>query len=64
MQAKCKDFGFKLVVIDGLLGKETSFGKELEELKARCEDAYEWGTCTCIPGMVDYLSNSAVKIVI
>jgi len=52
-----KDFGFKLVVIDSLLGKETSFGKELEKLKAACEDAYEWGTYTCIPEMADYLAG-------
>lgn len=52
-----KDFGFKLVVIDGLLGKETSFGKALEELKASTEDAYEWGTYTCIPEMVRFVEE-------
>lgn len=34
-----KDFGFKLVVVDALLDKQTSFGDELQRLKERKRSA-------------------------
>ena len=52
-----KDFGFKLVVIESLLDKETSFGQTLEEMKNKYEDSYEWGTYTCIPEMVSFIEG-------
>lgn len=52
-----RDFGFKLIVINSLLNLETSFGHELQEMKERYEDSYEWGSYTCIPEMQKYLEE-------
>lgn len=52
-----RDFGFKLIVINSLLNEETSFGRELQEMKERYEDSYEWGSYVCIPEMLKYLEE-------
>ncbi len=53
-----KDFGFKLIVIESLLDKETSFKEELEKMKEKYIVPYEWNyTFTCIPEMLDFFEN-------
>ncbi len=52
-----EDFGFKLVVINSLLGKETSFAKELEEMQEKYVDEYDGDGYECIPEMVEYFEN-------
>ena len=52
-----EDFGFKLVVINSLLGKDTSFAKELEEMQEKYVDEYDGDGYECIPEMVDYFEN-------
>ncbi len=52
-----EDFGFKLVVISSLLEEETSFSKELEEMKEKYVDEYDGDGYECIPQMVDYFEN-------
>lgn len=42
------DFGFKLIVINSLLDKETSFASSLREMEKRYTDNYEYGTYQCI----------------
>lgn len=37
-----EDFNFKLIVIDSLLEKETSFSKQLKELGKKHAATYEW----------------------
>ena len=51
------DFGFKLVVINALLGKETSFSAELEKMKETYVDTYDGDGYECIPEMVAYFEN-------
>lgn len=52
-----EDFGFKLVVINSLLGKETSFAKELEEMQEKYVDEYDGDGYECIQEMVEYFEN-------
>lgn len=52
-----RDFGFKLIVINSLLGKETSFSEELERMKEKYVDDYDGEMFVCIPEMVDYFEN-------
>lgn len=52
-----EDFGFKLVVIGSLLGKDTSFAEELEEMQEKYVDEYDGDGYECIPEMVDYFEN-------
>ena len=52
-----RDFGFKLIVINSLLNEETSFGHELQQMRERYEDSYEWGSYACIPEMLKYLED-------
>lgn len=52
-----EDFGFKLVVIDSLLGKNASFSEELEEMKEKYVNEYDGEAYTCIPEMVQYFEN-------
>lgn len=52
-----EDFGFKLVVIDSLLGKDTSFSDELEEMKEKYVKNYDGDGYECIPEMVEYFEN-------
>ena len=52
-----EDFGFKLVIINSLLGKETSFVKELEEMKAKYVDKYSGDGYECSPEMVAYFEK-------
>lgn len=51
------DFGFKLVVINALLDKETSFSAELEKMKETYVDTYDGDGYECIPEMVAYFEN-------
>lgn len=51
------DFGFKLVVINALLDKETSFSEELKKMKETYVDTYEGDGFECIPEMVAYFEN-------
>ena len=51
------DFGFKLIVINSLLDKETSFGKTLKDMEEKYTKDYEYGTYKCIPEMMDYLQK-------
>lgn len=52
-----EDFGFKLVVIDSLLGKNASFSEELAEMKEKYVNEYDGEAYTCIPEMVQYFEN-------
>lgn len=52
-----RDFGFKQIVINSLLNEETSFGHELQQMRERYEDSYEWGSYACIPEMLKYLED-------
>ena len=52
-----EDFGFKLVVISSLLEKDTSFAKELEEMKEKYVDDFDGDGYECIPEMVEYFEN-------
>lgn len=52
-----EDFGFKLIVIDSLLGKDTSFSEELEKMKKDYVDTYDGEDYECIPQMVEYFEN-------
>lgn len=58
-----EDFGFKLVVINSLLGKKTSFSEKLEEMKIKyvnkyLNDMYEYDDgFECLPEMVEYFEN-------
>lgn len=52
-----EDFGFKLVVINSLLGKETSFAKELEAMQEKYVDEYDGDGYEYIPEMVEYFEN-------
>ena len=51
------DFGFKLVVINTLLDKETSFSEELIHMKEKYVDTYDGDGFACIPEMVAYFEN-------
>lgn len=51
------DFNFKLVVINSLLDKKTSFSEELAEMIERYVDEYEGEEFACIPKMVEYFEN-------
>ena len=51
------DFGFKLIVINSLLDKETSFGKTLKNMEDKYTKDYEYGTYECIPEMMEYLQK-------
>lgn len=51
------DFGFKLIVINTLLEEDTSFTKELEEMKEKYVDNYDGDGYECIPEMVNYFEN-------
>lgn len=51
------DFGFKLVVINALLDKETSFSEELEKMKEAYVDTYDGDGFECIPEMAAYFEN-------
>lgn len=51
------DFGFKLVVINALLDKETSFSEELKKMKETYVDTYDGDGFTCIPEMAAYFEN-------
>ena len=52
-----EDFGFKLVVINSLLGKETSFSEELEKMQEKYVDCYEGNCYEIIPEMAEYFEN-------
>ena len=54
-----RDFGFKLIVIDGLLGLDDgcSFTEELERMKEKYVDCYDGEPFVCIPEMVDYFED-------
>lgn len=52
-----EDFGFKLVVINALLEKETSFSEELERMKETYVEPYDGDGYECIPEMVVYFEN-------
>jgi hypothetical protein len=53
-----ESFGMKLMVIDQLLDKDTSFSDELEELQEKCEDAVDdMDAFECIPEMVEFFEN-------
>ena len=52
-----EDFGFKLVVINSLLGKETSFADELAEMQEKYVDEYDGDGYECISEMVEYFEN-------
>ena len=52
-----EDFGFKLVVIDALLDKETSFTEELEKMKETYVDDHDGEPYECIPEMVEFFEN-------
>ncbi len=55
-----EDFGFKLVVINSLLGEDTSFSEELEELKEKYVDDFdeaEKDGYEIIPEMVQFFEN-------
>ncbi len=52
-----KDFGFKLIVINSLLGKENSFSQSLSEMKSRHIDTYKGKAFSCVPQMVEYFEN-------
>ena len=52
-----EDFGFKLVVINSLLEKDTSFSDELQEMKEKYVDEYDGDGYECIPEMVQYFEN-------
>lgn len=52
-----EDFGFKLVVINSLLEKETSFSDKLEEMNEKYVDMYEGDGFECIPEMVEFFEN-------
>ena len=52
-----EDFGFKLVVINSLLGKETSFSEELEKIQEKYVDCYEGDGYEIIPEMAEYFEN-------
>lgn len=51
------DFGFKLIVINTLLEEDTSFTKELEEMKEKYVDNYDGDGYECIPEMINYFEN-------
>lgn len=52
-----EDFGFKLVVINSLLGKNTSFSESLEQMKEQYVDSYDGDGYECIPEMITYFEN-------
>ncbi|EDT75664.1 DUF6892 domain-containing protein [Clostridium butyricum] len=52
-----EDFGFKLVVINSLLEKETSFSNKLEEMNEEYVAVYEGDGFECIPEMVEFFEN-------
>ncbi|WP_394903341.1 DUF6892 domain-containing protein [Clostridium butyricum] len=52
-----EDFGFKLVVINSLLEKETSFSNKLEEMNEKYVAVYEGDGFECIPEMVEFFEN-------
>lgn len=52
-----EDFGFKLVVINSILEKNTSFSEDLEKMKEKYVDNYDGDGYECIPEMVDYFEN-------
>ena len=52
-----EDFGFKLVVINSLLEKETSFSNKLEEMNEKYVAVYEVDGFECIPEMVEFFEN-------
>ena len=52
-----RDFGFKLIVINSLLDKETSFASSLREMEKRYTEDYEYGTYQCIPEMMKYFKE-------
>lgn len=61
-----EDFGFKLVVISSILQKDTSFSKELEEMKEKYVDRvksaildenYDGDEFECIPEMLQYFEE-------
>lgn len=52
-----EDFGFKLVIINSLLEKETSFSDDLEEMNEKYVDTYDGDGFECIPEMVEFFEN-------
>lgn len=52
-----EDFGFKLVVINSLLEKETSFTDALEEMNEKYVDDYDGDEYECIPEMIEFFEN-------
>ena len=52
-----EDFGFKLVVINSLLEKETSLSNKLEEMNEKYVAVYEGDGFECIPEMVEFFEN-------
>lgn len=52
-----ENFGFKLVVINSLLEKETSFSNKLEEMNEKYVAVYEGDGFECIPEMVEFFEN-------
>lgn len=52
-----EDFNFKLVVINSLLEKKTSFSDELTERLKKYVDNYDGEDFECIPEMVDYFET-------
>ncbi|ETI88369.1 MAG: hypothetical protein Q607_CBUC00203G0030 [Clostridium butyricum DORA_1] len=52
-----EDFGFKLIVINSLLEKETSFSNKLEEMNEKYVAVYEGDGFECIPEMVEFFEN-------
>lgn len=53
-----EDFNFKLLVIDSILDKKPSFERELNELKEKYVDTYEWyQSDNCIKEMLSFFEN-------
>lgn len=53
-----EDFNFKLLVIDSILDKNPSFERELNELKEKYVDTYEWyQSDNCIKEMLSFFEN-------
>lgn len=52
-----EDFGFKLVIINSLLEKETSFSDDLVEMNEKYVDTYDGDGFECIPEMVEFFEN-------
>ncbi|WP_027625635.1 DUF6892 domain-containing protein [Clostridium lundense] len=52
-----EDFGFKLVVINSLLDKETSFTDALEKMNEKYVDTYDTDGFECIPEMVEFFED-------